>query len=298
MQEIGVNNYNLQVKKKRHKALPLIIIVFMFITACLFFDSYYRIVTTEYSLVYDNLPDAFDGFRIVVLSDIHAAVFGRNNERLVARVRDTHPDIIAITGDFTDYHDKLPTNEQLVIAEALILDLLPIAPIYYVTGNHEWANGGVRELISMMETHGVVILRNKYVHLESGGEKIILAGTEDPNGPADMIRPRDFIRSIRETEGDKFIVLLEHRNNRLPLYSELGVDLMLCGHAHGGIIRLPFTDGLIGPDRDWLPTYTNGVYTMGKTNMVVSRGIGNHTGWPRLLNNPQIVVAILSGGVL
>ena len=129
--------------------------------------------------------------------------------------------------------------------------------------------------------------------IESGGETMILAGTDDPNGPADMIKPRELVKRIREAEGAGFMVMLEHRNNNLPLYSELGVDLVLCGHSHGGYIRLPFIDGLFGPQRDWFPTYTNGVYAMGGTNMVVSRGIGNHIIIPRFLNNPHIVVTIL-----
>ena len=269
-------------------------ILLVLLIAALSFDSYYRIVTTEYELSYSNLPDAFDGFRIVVLSDIHAAEFGKDNERLVRKVRDAKPDIIAITGDFTDYDKGLPLEDQLAIAEKLVIDLAPAAPIYYITGNHEWAGGGVWDLLSMLEERGVNILRNRYTRLESGGDSIILAGTDDPNGPADMIKPIDFVERLYEAEGECFVVMLEHRNSNLSLYSALGVDLVLCGHAHGGIIRLPFTDGLIGPSREWLPSSTNGLYSMGGTNMVVSRGIGNHTGWPRFLNNPHIVVAVLT----
>ena len=279
--------------RKRYRVFPFIIIALMLVIVFLLFDSSFRIVTTEYELFYDNLPSSFDGYRIVVLSDIHAAVFGDSNERLVACVREARPDIIAITGDFTDGSGKLTKTTQLAIAEALIADLIPIAPVYYVTGNHEWDEGGIWELLSIMEDNGVNVLRNRYVRIESGSDSFILAGTDDPNGPADMMKPNELVGNIRNAYGEDFVVLLEHRNTRLNLLSELGVDLVLCGHAHGGIIRFPFTDGLIGPERDWLPTYTSGVYTIGGTDMVVSRGIGNHTGWPRFLNNPHIVVAIL-----
>ena len=282
------------VKKKKRRIFPWVIALMIVAVAAILADSYYRIVTTEYVLSYPNLPDTFDGFRIVVLSDVHAAEFGKNNERLIAKVRDSNPDIIAITGDLTDEFERLPTNAQIERAKTLTDSLIQIAPVYYITGNHEWDKGGIWELLPMLEEHGVTILRNRYTRLESANDSIILAGTDDPNGPADMIKPDEFVGKIREAEGDAFVIMLEHRNNRLPLYSELGVDLVLCGHAHGGIIRLPFTDGLIGPAREWLPSYTNGLYTMGNTNMIVSRGIGNHTGWPRFLNNPHIVVAVLS----
>jgi len=282
--------------KKRRRVWPAILVFLVLLIAFLLFDSYYRIVTTEYELSYSNLPDAFDGFRIVVLSDIHAAEFGKDNERLVKKVIEAKPDIIAITGDFTDFHEGLPFEDQFAIAERLVIDLTPVAPIYYITGNHEWAGGGAWDLLAMLEERGVSILRNRYTRLESGGDSIILAGTDDPNGPADMVRPIEFVDSLYKAEGDCFVVMLEHRNNNLSLYSALGVDLVLCGHAHGGIIRLPFTDGLIGPSREWLPSNTNGLYSMGDTNMVVSRGIGNHTGWPRFLNNPHIPIIILEKG--
>jgi predicted MPP superfamily phosphohydrolase len=279
--------------KKRRGVFLYILLLLVLLTAFLLYDSYNRIVATEYELSYDNLPGSFDGFRIAVLSDIHAAEFGKDNVRLVAKVRDAKPDIIAITGDFTDSYEKLPIEAQLDIAEKLVSDFLQIAPVYYITGNHEWDEGGVWQLLGMLEERGVNILRNRYVRLESDGEYIMLAGTDDPNGPADMMRPDEFVNRIYDAGGEPFVVMLEHRSSNLPLYSRLGVDLVLCGHAHGGIIRLPFTDGLIGPAREWLPSYTNGLYSLGETNMVVSRGIGNHTGWPRFLNNPHIVVAVL-----
>jgi len=257
------------------------------------YDSNTRVVTTEYELYYANLPEAFDGFRILVLADIHAAEYGENNERLISYVEEASPDIIAIAGDFIDSYGRLGMEEQLEVAETLVRGLVPIAPVYYITGNHEWDGGGVWALLSMLGEHGVHVLRNTYTLIERGGQTIILAGTDDPNGPAGMITPRRFVEGIIEAHGGEFIVMLEHRNNNLQLYSELGVDLVLCGHAHGGIVRLPFTDGLIGPQRDWFPTHTDGLYTMGDTKMVVSRGLGNHIGLPRFLNNPHIVVAVL-----
>jgi len=286
----GAKNNN----RKRHvRVFPIILLIIVLTVGIILCDSNLRLVTTEYELQYQNLPDAFDGFRIVVLSDIHAAVFGDNNERLISRVKDAEPDIIAITGDFTDGTGKVDAKTQLEIAETLIAGLIPIAPVYYITGNHEWGEGGLRELTAMLDEYGISVLRNRYTRLYSGGESIILAGTDDRNGPSDMVKPGEFVAMIRRTEGEGFLVMLEHRNNNMKLYSGLGVDLVLCGHAHGGIVRLPFTDGLIGPQRDWLPTYTNGVYKTRDTNMVVSRGVGNHTGLPRFLNNPHIVVAVL-----
>jgi predicted MPP superfamily phosphohydrolase len=108
-----------------------------------------------------------------------------------------------------------------------------------------------------------------------------------------MKTPETLISEIRGREGNAFLVLLAHRNNQLDRFAALGVELVFCGHAHGGVIRLPFVGGLIGPSLEWFPDYTSGVYSEGGTTMLVSRGIGNRTGIPRFLNNPQVRVAVL-----
>ncbi|MDR1589237.1 MAG: metallophosphoesterase [Oscillospiraceae bacterium] len=275
----------------RVSAAKLLIVLALAFAAAVY-DSNTRIDVAEYTMGFESLPASFDGFRIVSLSDVHAAQFGKNNKNLIAATARARPDIIAITGDLID------RAGQLGIIDTLVGGLTRIAPVYYVTGNHEWDSGDMKNLQSLLEQRGVTVLRNAYVPLTKGGGTIILAGTDDPNGPADMIKPVEFFETVRRAEGDRFLIVLEHRNNHLELYSSLGVDLVVCGHAHGGIVRLPFTDGLIGPSREFLPTYTNGIYTRGATSMLVSRGVGNHTGFPRFLNNPHIPVAILRRSTL
>jgi len=274
----------------------MILLLIIIILALLILDSNVRLVTSKYELSYTNLPEMFIGYRIAVLSDVHAAEFGQDNEKLIAKVKAEAPDIIAITGDLISYVEELPIDAQLEIAESLARELVRIAPVYYITGNHDWDRrlDGPWALIEILREQGVHILRNQYEVIESRGDAIILAGVDDPNGPVDMTKPDEFIGKIAAAEGERFTVVLVHRNHHLQLYSVLGADLVLSGHAHGGIIRLPFTDGLIGPLRDWFPTYTSGVYSIGDTNMVVSRGIGNRTGLPRFLNNPEIVIVTLS----
>jgi len=259
-------------------------------------------VTTEFKLSYPNLPDAFDGYRIVLLADLHGAEHGEDNEQLIEAVKAADPDIIAIVGDMIDrYQAAKPVEKQLEIAQTLVSQLVTIAPVYYVTGNHEWDSGMVRNLLETLKDSGVDVLQNKYRLLEretasgqnTGGGSIILAGVEDPSGPADMIKPSEFIEKIKDNEDSDFILVLYHRNYSLSLFSRLGVDLVLSGHSHGGMVRLPFTDGLIGPQMELFPTHTSGVYTAGATDMVVSRGLGNQLGWTRFLNNPEVVVVEL-----
>jgi len=260
----------------------------------IFIDSNTRLVTTEYLLEYENLPTAFDGYRIVLLADLHGVEHGKDNERLVERIRDADPDIITIAGDLIDrYQPGHPVERQIEIAQTLVKQLTRIAPVFYVTGNHEWDSGMVRPLLAMLEENEVNVLRNRNQQLTSGGHSITIVGVDDPNGPADMIKPRELIDIVREQKNPEFLIVMSHRNQYLQLYSDLGIDLVLSGHAHGGMVRLPFTDGLVGPQHELFPTYTSGVYTRGNTNLVVSRGLGNHFGWTRFLNNPQVIVVEL-----
>jgi len=280
-------------RRRRRGCSFFLIFIPIFIIGVMMYDSNTRLVTSEFELHFENLPRGFDGFRIVVLSDIHAAVFGNNNEELVRQVREANPDIIAITGDFVDNYGRLDRQQQLAVARSLVEKITPIAPVFYITGNHEWEDGLIWPLLEILREHDVYVLRNRFTRLYSGGDMIVLAGTDDPNGPADMMRPDELVQRIRQAEPDAFMVMLEHRNHNLQLYSELGVDLVISGHAHGGYIRLPFVGGLLGTQRDWFPEYSAGVYERDGTVMLVSRGIGNHLPIPRFLNNPEVVVAIL-----
>jgi predicted MPP superfamily phosphohydrolase len=275
-----------KAKKIRHTGL-LIFLLIILLLGFLLYDSNTRIASNSYTLYFDNLPASFNGYRIAQLTDVHAADFGDGYAGLAGIVRKARANIIVITGDLIDCAD------DVAAVEPLIKKLAGIAPVYYVTGNHEWASGALRELFDMLDLYGVTVLRNEYLSLTVGDESVVLAGVDDPNGPKDMKTPEELVSEIRSREGGKFLVLLAHRNNQLDRFAALGVDLVFCGHAHGGVIRLPFVGGLIGPSREWFPAYTSGVYTENGTNMLVSRGLGNRTGLPRFLNNPQVLVAVL-----
>ena len=288
-----------KLRKRRTGCLGRFLIFLLIIIippTIILFDSNTRLVTTEYVLEFSNLPQGFEGYRIALLADNHGAEHGEGNARLVEAVRASNPDIIVLVGDLVDrYQPGLPVERQLEITRELIAGLAPIAPMYFVTGNHEWdlGPGYLQELITILTDGGVIMLRNRFERIERGGDTIILAGVEDPNGPADMISPQAFIGGIHENEAPEFLVVLYHRNYKIEMFSRLDVDLLLSGHAHGGMVRLPFTDGLIGPRMEMFPTYTSGLYTRGSTKMIVTRGLGNHLGWTRFLNNPELVIVEL-----
>ena len=243
----------------------------------------------EFRLASARLPDAFSGFRIVEIADLHGADFG---DALPDAVAAAAPDLIALDGDLADERSDL---ESLA---ALAGRLTAIAPVCYVSGNHEWRLEDPWGFFSMLEDAGVTVLHNAYRVLERDGQTLVIAGVDDPNGPADQKTPAQLAAEIRAELGDPYIVLLAHRNDRLDTWSSLGYDVVLCGHAHGGLIRLPFAGGLIGTDRSLFPDYDAGLYTAGRTQMVVSRGLGRiglgSVGLPvRLFNRPHLPVIVL-----
>ena len=259
------------------------------------------IKTDSVSYTSSALPAAFDGLRIVQLSDLHNKEFGENNARLYQAVEQAGPDVIFLTGDLVDEY----AEEPIPYARAVGGALSAIAPTYYVTGNHEWAHGNavVEEIKTALREAGVTVLSNEYVPLERNGETILIAGVDDPNGYADQKTPDALAAEIYQNSADPFWLLLAHRNNLFNgRYCRLGADLTFSGHAHGGIWRLPFTDGLVDTNMHLLPSFTSGFYHCTDEDcegaeVFVSRGLGNSPRWAfRLFNRPQVAVITLKKG--
>ena len=275
------------MKHKKRRGFLTALAVFAAVCGILTADSALRIVTTEYALSYQNLPEDFDGFRIVQLSDVHGAVFGPDNARLIERVAACEPDLIAVTGDLAD------KNSDLEDIESLLNHLVEIAPTYFVSGNHEWSAGLIQTMRRICARCGVRWLRNEYLPISRGASSILLAGAEDPQGPRDMETPEELIARARSEYPEDFILLLAHRNDYVEKYPDLPVELILSGHAHGGMIRLPGLGGVLGHGGKLFPDYTAGVYESGTYRLVVSRGVGFGMPLPRFLNNPEVVCITL-----
>ena len=281
-------------RKKRRPLRTLFILLLAVIFVALFL---YRDNTTlqpqQFDPVFSDLPAGFEGCRIVVLSDLHGTEFGEENADLFSAVAEQNPEYIFYLGDLEDRFRG--TSEGY--AESVAAGLSAIAPTYYVTGNHEWALHDVPELKERLELGGVTVLSNRFVTLERNGDTLILAGIDDPNGYADQKSPETLAAELYAAHGDPFWMLLAHRNDRFEgQYSLLGADLVLSGHAHGGMIRLPFTDGLISHDMTFFPSYTAGFYEENDSCLFVTRGLGNSGPSFRLFNRPEVAVLTLHKG--
>lgn len=237
-----------------------------------------------------KLPDAFSGFRIAQVSDLHNTEFGADNQKLLSLLADTAPDIIVITGDLIDSR-----RTDVDIALRFAASAMEIAPVYYVTGNHESRlETEFSQLEKGLKAAGVTVLRNESVILEQDGQQIQLLGMDDITFYSENAE-HQFSENLKALKDDElYTVLLSHKPNLLPLYAETGMDLVFSGHAHGGQFRLPWIGGILAPDQGFFPKYDSGLYTMENTTMMVSRGLGNSLFPFRVNNPPEIVVVQLT----
>lgn len=239
----------------------------------------------------EEIPSEFSGMKIAHISDLHNKDFGT---ALIAKVSDEQPDLIAVTGDLID--GNFP---DIAVALETIEKLCEIAPVYYVTGNHEASRFDLfSKLAVQMEAAGVRMMDNQELSLEQNGQTIQIIGLQDPNFinsalsfEAKYEQMHNELARLSEPGG--YQILLSHRPEEMASYVEEEIDLVLSGHAHGGQIRLPFIGALVAPGQGLFPKYTIGTYTEKETTMVVSRGLGN-SGIPfRFMNRPEVVLITL-----
>lgn len=239
-------------------------------------------MTTELVYESEKIPESFHGYRVTQITDLHDATFGKNQSRLVEKVRATKPDVIFITGDLVDSR-RYDLQNSLQAVEQFV----EIADVYYVLGNHEVALNLMDEIYLALTDLGVHVLPNDAVVLERDGERIAIAGIEDPL----MGRPVSEMidQAMKDVDDGLFTMLLSHRPEQFETYVEKEMDYVFTGHAHGGQVRLPFIGGLVAPSQGLLPKYTAGIFEKNDTTMVISRGLGNSVFPYRIFNLPQLI---------
>ncbi len=243
------------------------------------------IVTTNISYTNKKIPSAFNGYVIVQISDLHNMRFGTEQSDLIGKVKKAEPDMIVITGDMID-------NMHMDIAVALEFarEAIKIAPVYYIPGNHEARIEDYAGLARSLSDLGVILLENEKTLIELNQSTIELMGIIDPFfSPASQS-----LSSLNIQNTNSFKILLSHRPELIKFYAAKNIDLVFTGHAHGGQIRIPFTNiGLIAPDQGFFPKYTSGIYVESNTTEIVSRGLGNSAFPFRVFNRPEIIVVTL-----
>jgi len=255
---------NLKSSKKRLIIDLIIVGVILLIVLLVYLDNK-RIVVTNYEITSEDITE---DIRICQVSDFHNSSWGNNQEYILNKIRDIDPDYIFITGDLMD---KLITKVDL--AMEFVDGALEIAPVYYCPGNHEaWNRPEYEVLKKRLIESGVVVLENEGVLTE---DNMYILGIMDPEmydepGVDDSVLIDYGIKKTSFTE-NQFVALLSHRPEQYETYLNRDIDIVFTGHAHGGLIRIPFAGGVVAPNQGLFPKYTSGTFSDGKTTMFILR---------------------------
>ncbi len=278
-------------KKKKWKIVAMIFVLILLTGYYLYYENTTLKVTT-YLIDQNSIPDDFDGYKIVQISDLHNTASEKLRSTVIKEIKAQDPDMIALTGDMID---SRKTNIE--IALRLIEEIKDVAPIYFVSGNHEARVESYALLKEKLKENGVILLENRAVSIKKGEAEISLIGIDDPAmAHESYVEDSEIVKvELNQCDFDKrgYSILLSHRPELLDTYTKNDIDLVLTGHAHGGQIRLPFLGGIVAPNQGLFPKYTSGTFEKEGTTMIVSRGIGNSIFPYRINNRPELVVAVL-----
>ena len=246
---------------------------------------------------YVSLEDLTFPVRIILLSDLHGKSFGRENSRLIAKIEEQTPDVIFLDGDMIDRSADSADVQELL---RLIKRLHEITPVYFAPGNPELEYMQTdTSLLTQVAEAGAVVVNDSYADVTLAGQPLRIGGTmghafyfgrsEEEFSSSPEYR---FLKEFEDTDVPK--ICLAHMPDTFIFngaYNLWNVDLVLSGHTHGGLIRLPFIGGLYAPMQGWFPEYDRGYFCLGEhMQMVISAGLSGHGVIPRINNPPEIVV--------
>ena len=241
-----------------------------------------RLKTVTYIL---QSPKITAPVRLAVVADLHGCRYGEDMRTLIGAVRNAAPDAVLIPGDFFD--DEHPMKNTRIFAQAIAAEY----PTFYVSGNHEIASGRADMMKEELRSYGVTVLEGDAVPLALDDETVWIAGADDPLTGEDAAAAQR--KKAREAvPADAFSILLSHRPELVQDYAALGFDAVISGHAHGGQWRIPYlANGILAPHQGLFPAYAGGLYDLGTTKLIVSRGLARETTLvPRIFNRPELVI--------
>lgn len=259
---------------------------------------------THYDVTSEKLNGLEKERKVLFLTDLHNNCYGRQNEKLIGAVREQHPDLILIGGDMLVGLKGAPTK----VAEGFVREIAKICPIYYANGNHEFRLKIDPEIYgetyarykSTLEGLGVHFLENAHADLLWDECSVQIHGLEIPRecykkfGKRELT-PEEVAERIGAADPSKYQILLVHNPMYMNIYQNWGADLILSGHLHGGVVRIPGLGGVITPQFRMFPKHSGELTVDGDTSIVVSKGLGTHTIKIRFLNPAEIVVLHIKG---
>jgi len=266
------------------------------------------IVTTKYAIVSKRLPEQLSGTRIVLLADLHNKTFGKNSKRLIAKIDALAPDFIVLAGDMINKKGSCyPSN-----AFTLLAQLANKYHTYYAYGNHEQRiealqNKPLEEITEKEKTlystwveykerlqkENVIFLSNEHITFTKKGAVLRITGISI--GPEYFARKqsiemeKEYLPSLLGKRKEEYQILIAHNPIYFNAYENWGADLILSGHLHGGMVRLPKMGGIVSPQVNFFPKYDAGTFEKNGHHLIISRGLGSHSVMPRMFNPPELI---------
>lgn len=281
--------------KRRNRILLVVLILLMVLFGIRLYIDHNLIKITSYEISSDKIPISFSGYKILQISDLHNKNFGN---QLFEKICLKNPDIIVMTGDMVSAN-SLDFSNFLNFAKRIAEKYT----VYYIKGNHEGtlSKKDYAVIEDALALYGITILDNQKVSLQSGNDKINLYGmwcNQRYYSRADadksyVVKKETVTKLLGKCNADEYNILLMHTPNYFEEYEKWGADLVLAGHIHGGLIRLPLARGLFSPDRKLFPKYSYGKYKINNSEMIVNSGLSRGTTGFRLFNKPEIVTITL-----
>lgn len=228
--------------------------------------------------------------RFVLISDLHSIRYGAGQSKILTLIRDQKPDYILLAGDLADERRPVP------VAKQFFRGVSRIAPSFYTTGNHEYRLPDVNAFRDEVKACGVSVLSDCDRLVASASGPIRICGIEDASigrkinrSPSLAAYYRHIFRNISSDE--TFTIMVSHRPELIDLFADIGFDLVVSGHTHGGQVRVPFLiNGLYASGQGLFPKLSGGMYKCKNTGLIISRGVAVYPFIPRIFNPPEIVV--------
>ncbi len=260
--------------------------VLLSILAALLIAAPYALNNAPVVKAYAVMSDKVDNtVRIVLIADLHSRSFGNHQKELLDLIEGQRPDIVMLGGDIFDKNAPLKTSRDFIKAVS------DAYPCFFVTGNNEFSTGKVPIIKSFLSCCGIVGLEGDCFPVKGNDQYINVCGVDDCKIGAKALEYQlENTKHLRDQR--LFTILLAHHPEHIDQYLDYDYDLILSGHTHGGLFRIPMlSNGIYAPGQGLFPKYSGGLYRFGKSSLIVSRGLAKESsGIPRLFNPPELVV--------
>ena len=278
-------------KKKPKKWLKCILTIMLLL---IFMTAWYEVPVTEYITISSG-GKVKEPVKLALVTDLHSGYYGKDEAELIRMIDRVTPDVVLMSGDIFD--DRLSMDNARIFCEQIAGKY----PCFYVTGNHEIWSPNENRIKEYLRSIGITVLDGTAETLTINGSVISFCGVDDPTYMTDAEWAVQLTSTATAADSANastcttapYKVLLSHRPERTKTYEAYDFDLIVCGHAHGGQWRIPFTQmGVHAPNQGQFPRYVDGLYELGNgSKMVVSRGLAREImPYPRFFNHPEIVI--------